>query len=152
MSRERCGRFYFIFSFLSFFFFLFLKNGETRMVRRTYFRKIPTSIPISSSFFLFHPLLFIIVSSFYFILHEFLFCIITLIFMQCQIIFLLIAHRLRLHLNYYVHVYLFIFYLSINRITFILFYRYSFLNRIFLSVKVEILFVALARNTQLGIY
>lgn len=37
MSREHCGRFY------------FLKNGETRMVRRTYFRKIPTSVPISSS-------------------------------------------------------------------------------------------------------
>lgn len=37
MSCEHCGRFY------------FLKNGETRMVRRTYFRKIPTSVPISSS-------------------------------------------------------------------------------------------------------
>lgn len=37
MSREHCGRFY------------FLKNGETRTVRRTYFRKIPTSVPISSS-------------------------------------------------------------------------------------------------------
>lgn len=94
MSREHCGRFY------------FLKNGETRMVRRTYFRKIPTSVPISSSsaFSCFIPCY----SSSY--LPSILSCTLSS-FLYNNINFYTVSnylsfnYRLILHLNYYTHVY-----------------------------------------------
>lgn len=87
MSRH-CGRFY------------FLKNGETLAVRRTYFRRIPASVPVSS-FLRFFPASSLAIHHRIFVLFypacAFPFHI-TFIFAHRQIIFLLIK-KITLHLN-----------------------------------------------------